>query len=230
MEPSFVKPEFKKIYSGFLKRFKQAEIAKTIEHLKKFDALGGKLQAKDLLEKDRKVLVKELEDLMVKLKKQLTLELEFRKKQLEANVEMPPKGFVEVTARLNFKNVKRELKSLTEKAAKFAENGGGPPPEPKAPEFHFKPDYERFVPAILRDTSVVVALDKLDENADIKKVLQLFNAAQAAVKKQIADVTEDIKDCTAAKKGVLTKLVGELRDFLKDLEVMEDRVFMLNVK
>jgi hypothetical protein len=222
---------FEAQHKKLMARFKQQPDPDTAKMLKKMDEFAKRLGDKTISAKVRSELVTKLKEKMKKLILVIKDDIKEREKEHKAALRKPPEGFNPQGATQTFNNIKRELGIIQRKAQEFTDRGGEPPPPPKLPELFFGLDYKKLLEEYdgEPDPAVVNALDRLDENADAKRVLALVDAARGALEKQIAALAAEKSKCREQQKLIsLTKLVTELTDFRKQLKEFATRVFLIH--
>ncbi|HSI10917.1 MAG TPA: hypothetical protein VK961_02680 [Chthoniobacter sp.] len=223
--------QFEPDHKKLMARFKQKPDKDTAKTFVKIDEIAKKLADKTLKPDDRSAMVNKLKDQVKKLITKIAADIKNREKELREATQKPPEGFNPFVAKGTFNNIKRELLNLQRKAQTFANNGGQPPPPPKLPELHFGADYKKVI--VENDgtlaPSVVMALDKLDENANAQKVAELVKAAREAVEKQLAALAAERSKLREPKPLLaITKFMTKLTKFSRALEDFEMRVFLIH--
>jgi hypothetical protein len=223
--------QFETDYKRMLARYKQKTNAETLKALHAIDEIAKHLAAKDLKSKDRDAYVNKLSDKLKKLKVLIKEDLKERDKDWADLIKNPPKDFVEQAATRTWQTVRREILTLERKVADYVQRGGKEPPPPKLPDLHFGARYKHLIVEgeVNLSPSVFAALEKVDKNSDAEKAIDLIAAARFALEKQIiplvaeAGKTHDPKD-----KARFTKLIKGLSELRKELEVFENRIFLIH--
>jgi hypothetical protein len=223
--------DFAAQYKKLMVRFKQKPDQDTFKILGKMDEFGKRLADKTMSADARSSMVNKLKDKMKKVVLVIRDDIKEREKELKAAKKTPPEGFDPQGATRTFNNIKRELEIIQRKAQEFTDRGGDEPPPPKLPELHFGADYKKVIVenAGTLNPSVVMALDRLDENANAQKVGELVKAAREAVDKQLATLAAERSKLREPKPLLaITKFMTKLTKFSRDLENFEMRVFLIH--
>lgn len=223
--------QFELDYKRLMTRFKQPINKVTMKGFTKMDTIGKRIATKGISPKEREEQVNKLRDAMKKLRTAIKADIKERIEDFQEAKKKKEKGFDEMAASRTMVNVNREMNILQTKAAKYAELGGAAPPPPKLPEFHFGVDYNKIV--VEHDgtlsPAVVSVLDKLDENADAGRAVQLMTAAREALKNQttpLAALASQARD--PKEKARLNALVKDLTEFRAAIKQLEMKIFLIH--